>query len=100
MKVADYKDPEEIIDVSFDFTDDLAGEAIVAASAVVSIAVSSGADPNVAAMISGAPTINGSVVLQRIVNGVDKAAYHLRCRIDTASGRKLVLALQLPVKAV
>lgn len=98
MNVADYKDPEEIIDASFDFTSDLDGETIAAASAIVTIALASGADPGVAAMLSGAPTIAGAIVFQRLVNGVDQAVYRLRCKITTSSGRKLVLPLTLPVR--
>jgi hypothetical protein len=63
----------------------------------VTIAVAEGVDAGVAAMLHGAPTIVGNVVLQRIINGVDKVDYHLRCTITTSSGRKLVLPLQLPV---
>jgi hypothetical protein len=100
MNVSDAKDPSEIIDASFEFVDDLAGEAIAAASAIVTIAVAVGVDADVANMLQGGPSIAGTVVFQRVRNGVDKVDYRLRCTITTSSGRKLVLPLQMPVRTL
>jgi len=95
----DFKDPEEIVTITFDFTRDLGAEAIAAASQVVTIAVVSGADPNVGQVPNGAPQISGTKVLQSIKQGVHLVDYSTRCRIDTSGGRRLVLAALLPVRS-
>jgi hypothetical protein len=93
------KDPEEIITVTFDFTEELGSETISAATQVVSALVTSGADADVAATLSGAPTVAGGLVYQKFRNGVDGNNYKLRCRVDTSGGRRLVRALTIPVRA-
>ena len=100
MKVTDNKDPEEIVDVSFDYTKDLGAEAIQAATPVVSIAVVSGADPDQSGMLQGAPTIQGAIVFQRVRLGLANVDYRLRCIVTTNAGRKLVLSMQVPVRTL
>jgi len=58
-----------------------------------------GVDPDVANTLQGAPSVQGFVVFQRFRNGVDKARYKLRARVDLADGRRLVLSLTIPVRA-
>ena len=96
----DIKDPAEVVDASFDFTKDLGAAAIVAGSPAVTIALSTGADANPAAMLLGAPTLQGAIVFQRVQLGVDKADYRLRCQVTLNDGRVLVLAMGLPVRTV
>lgn len=93
------KDPEEIINVTFDFTSDLGTEAIAAASQVVTIAVVNGVDAGAAAMLNGAAVIVGSTVRQSVMAGIHGNDYKLRCKVDTSGARRLVLALPLPVRA-
>lgn len=94
----DWKDPEEIINVTFPFADELGSEAISGGSAVVTISVKQGVDAAAAAMLNGAPVISGTNVFQSVKDGVNGVLYGLRCRIDTSGGRRLVLAAQLPVR--
>lgn len=94
----DWKDPEEIIVITFPFADELGTESISAGTAVVSIAVKEGVDAAAAAMLNGAPVISGTNVFQSMINGVNGVVYGLRCRIDTSGGRRLVLTANLPVR--
>ncbi len=94
----DWKDPEEIINVTFPFVDELGTESISAGTAVVTIAVKEGVDASAAAMLNGAPVVSGTNVFQSVKNGVNGAVYGLRCRIDTSGGRRLVLTANLPVR--
>lgn len=87
------KDPTESIVVTFDYTALLT--AISTAS--VSIAVDDGNDANAAAMLSGAPSIVGTKVLQRVINGVDGCTYRLRCTVTKADGSIYVIGNTLPV---
>jgi hypothetical protein len=98
--MSDIKDPEEIVDPSFDFTKDLGAEQIQAGTPVVTIAVVSGVDAGAAAMLQGAPTIVGNIVFQRLRDGLDKVDYKLRCKVTTSGGRKLVLALPVRVRTI
>jgi hypothetical protein len=98
MRVAD-KDPEEIVDLSFDFTKDLGDELINGAvPVVVSVALQKGVDADVGLVIQGAATIVGKIVFQRVRLGVALCDYRFRCRIDSNTGRRLVLPLLLPVR--
>lgn len=94
----DWKDPEEIITVTFPFADELGTETITPATAVVAISVKEGADAAAAAMLNGAPVITGTNVFQSVKNGVNAVLYGFRCRIDTSGGRRLVLSANLPVR--
>lgn len=94
----DWKDPEEIVNVTFPFADELGTESISGGSAVVTISVKEGVDASAAAMLNGAPVISGTNVFQSVKNGVNGVLYGLRCRIDTSGGRRLVLSAQLPVR--
>ncbi len=99
MSLADAKDPEEIIDASFDFAADLGGETISPGTPVVSVVVINGVDPDVALTLNGAPSEAAGIVYQRFKNGIDGNDYKLRCRADTSGGRRLVLAMTIPVRA-
>lgn len=92
------KDPAESLVQNFDFTAALAsGETIN--SAVVSVSLLSGVDPNPAAMLFTTPTIAAGVVLQPFRAGVQDALYKFRCVATLAPpGRVLVLTATLPVR--
>lgn len=88
------KDPSEIITVTFDFS----ALATSASNPVVTCTlIGSQADPLAAAMVSGAPQIDGVKVLQRIAGGVARCVYKLRCEIDDADGERWVVAGKLEV---
>lgn len=83
------KDPAEIVTVTFDFS----GVATACAAPVVSISVIAGRDDaGSAGMLSGAPQIDGTSVLQRLIGGIDGNTYKLRCQIDDADGERFVVA--------
>lgn len=90
------KDPEEIVTVTFDFTD----LATSVASPVITCSVFSGqSDQASQAMVSGLPQVSGLTVLQRIVGGIDGNTYKLRCRIDDADGERWILSDVLTVRS-
>ena len=89
------KDPAEIITIEFDFA------ALTAAvlNPQISIAPVQGADdPGAAAMLSGAPSLTGTEVRQRVIAGLDGSSYELRCIADTPDGSRYVIAGLLPVQ--
>jgi len=92
------KDPEEIITVTFDFTDDLNGAAITGGSAVTSVSVAEGADQDYAQTKNGAEEIQGAKVLQSVKLGLNGVNYRWQGKINTSDGRTLVLAAILPVR--
>jgi hypothetical protein len=95
---ADSKDPDEIITVTFPFAGEL-GVATLDAVDYVTITVIKGNDPSAGAMLNGAASIASADVLQSVRNGVDGNDYKLRCRAVLSDGRKLVRAIDLPVRA-
>lgn len=89
------KDPAEIITATFDFT----GLAETIASSTVTIAAAQGlADADPSAMISGANSIAGALVMQRIAGGQPGTTYSLRCVANDADGEIHVLTAALPVR--
>lgn len=90
------KAPAEILVLGFDF------ERLTASplSPVVTIDRHAGEpDPTPSAMLSGAPSVSGSKVLQRVIAGNAGTDYVLTCQIDTADGSRYVLSGVLPVRA-
>ena len=71
---------------AFDFISALAvGETLVTATVVAT--VYSGVDPAPAAILSGAPTISGTTVLQSVTGGVVGCIYGLTCTVTTSLGQ-------------
>lgn len=95
---ADFKDPDEIITVTFPFTDELGSATISSVDYVTAAVVSGGEDADVASMLNGAAQVSGGDVLHSIRNGVNGVNYKLRCRVALSDGRKLVRAIDLPVR--
>lgn len=87
------KDPDEIITLTFDFTNITSA----VSNPVLSITVVEGTDPTPAAMLSGAAQIVGAKVLQKITGGVSSVRYDIRCQIDSPDGNRYVLADVLPI---
>lgn len=94
------KDPEEIITVAFLFGDELGAETLSPGTPVVTLTVLEGADANPAALLNGAPVIDGGTVYQSLRNGVNGVVYKPRCRADTSGGRRLVRTASLPVRTL
>ena len=95
----DYKTPDEIVDLTFDYTDNLGvGETII--SAVVTAHVKRGIDETPEDTLSGVPTVASPVVYQRVQSGLDRVTYAYKCLADTSTGRKLELDGFLPVRDV
>lgn len=95
---ADSKDPEEIITVTFPFSEEL-GAATIDSVDSVSISIVNGTDPDVGAMLNGAAQISAGDILQSVRNGVAAVDYKLRCRAVLSDGRRLVRAIDLPVRS-
>jgi hypothetical protein len=84
----------EKVVLSVDFADskDLAvGETIV--SAAWSNSVHAGNDPFPNAMISGAPTLAGTKILQLVIDGIAGTRYYPICTAQTSGGQVLILPL-------
>lgn len=74
----------------FDFISLLAsGETI--SSQVVTATVWSGVDATPNAIVSGSATVSGTIVTQKIVNGVSGVIYLLKCAITTSASQTLAL---------
>jgi hypothetical protein len=82
------KDPGEILPYEFDFSDDATGVSNVVVTAT---SFSGPTDASPQSIISGAAQINGAVVLQQITGGQVGTTYKLRCQVDTADGKRLIL---------
>jgi hypothetical protein len=104
-KVFDAKDPDEQVNLFFDFTDALAGDTITG-SPVVAITVDVGsqvADGTPTNVLNGSATVvsGNKKVVQPVRAGLAGADYRIEVRVDTTGStpvRKLVLAGVLPVR--
>lgn len=77
------KGTAEVVDLEADFLSQLIlGETVLAASC--SVVVHSGEDPNPSAMLSGVPSIAGSIVTQKIQGGVAGVIYTVSFAIRTS----------------
>lgn len=88
------KDPADTVTVEFDFSADAAS----VSAPTITVTVLSGTDESPAAILSGAPTIDGAKVRQRIVGGTDGVEYGLQC-VASAGGDPLTIEAILPVIA-
>ena len=91
------KDPAEQVTVAFDFS--------AVATSVSSPTVTNythwsrdTVDATPSAMLSGSPTINGAVVYQTVIGGVDWNNYVLNCKATTQAGEIVMVAALLPVR--
>jgi hypothetical protein len=80
----------------FNFISDLAvGETITGAT--VTALVWSGNDPTPSNLISGAATISGTVVSQKLTGGVAGNIYAVTCTATTSAGQTLIHSAYLVV---
>lgn len=92
----DPKDPEEDVFVRFEFAT-LTGTP--SSPTVTATRHAGSADATPSAILSGSPTVSGSLVLQKVIDGVDGADYLLRCVASAPDTSKYVLTGVLPVRA-
>jgi len=92
------KDSAEIIMLGFDFAALLA-EGVTISGPATAISVHDGTDASAASVLSGAPTVSGTKVLQQVVGGVAGVTYKVRAQADASDGQRYVLAGLLPVRA-
>jgi hypothetical protein len=91
----DPKDPEEDVFVVFEYA---ALTATPSAPTVTVTRHAGEADASPSSTLSGSPTVSGSQVLQKIIDGTVGTDYLLRCVVDAPDGSKWVLTGVLPVR--
>ena len=99
MSRMDVKDPAEKKLVVFSFANQIEPGASIA-NASVQVLMATGSDPNPAAMLDGAPVINGAEVMQRIQGGISGTDYSLRCLATDSAGLVHLVSAKLPVKTL
>lgn len=94
-----YKITTEVRPLTFDFAQVIgSGETI--STAATSIIVRDGTDANPSAMLSGAPTISGTKVTQKVTGGISEVTYRLIVTITTSASNTYVSIGDLPVYSV
>ena len=82
--------------IDFNFISMLAPGETIGAASVVST-VHSGVDPSPQAIVSGAATVVGPVVSQKIIDGLVGVIYLLTCTVTTSLSNTIVLQGYLAV---
>lgn len=97
------KDPDEQVNLLFDFTDSLAGDTI-AGTPEVACTTDAGTDASPGDVLNGTATVvTGTVVVQPVRAGVAGCDYRVEVRASTTGSsptRKLVLVGFLPVREI
>ena len=93
------KDPNEIVLLTFDFTNALQPAETIS-SASVDIELLYGADPGVSSMIEGAAIVSGAKVGQKVKNGLSGNTYNVCCTVNTSLSQVLILNGSLHIEAV
>lgn len=88
----DIKDPKEEIIIKFDYSD--LGDIVT--NPAVTVRVVKGIDSNSSAILSGLPQVEGNLVLQKVIQGVNGCWYEFSCLADIGGSRSLIRAV-LPV---
>lgn len=98
-KVFSPKDPQETVNITFEFAPILGAEAISGA-ATSAVQISAGTDAAFAAVKNGAPVVVGTQVVQSVTAGVAGVDYYVTAKVTTngAPARTLLLAGILPVR--
>ena len=94
------KHPSELINATFDFTNDL-GSTETITTAAVTIRVLKGTDASPSSILVGSPSVvtpANKMIVQPLQNGVEFVDYLLTALVNTSAGRKLVLQAILPVR--
>lgn len=88
----DTKDPSETVTVAFDFSN-----IGIPSNPAVEIAARRGTDASPGLMLETAPFVQGNLVFQQVVGGLDDVDYAVRCLADIGTDRLLIDAI-LPVR--
>lgn len=92
------KDPLEVVPIVFDFGPSLnAGDGLTG-TVSVTVTVHEGADGSPSALLSGAATVSGDKVTQKVTGGVAGVSYLVRVSAATTQGLTYVLGAILPVR--
>jgi hypothetical protein len=83
---------------AFDFTDEEISGSLV--SAVVTVSLAAGTDPDFADVAMGSPTVASPNVIQKVKCQVPGAVYLLQCTATDSGGFKHTISAYLPAKAV
>jgi hypothetical protein len=94
--ITTFKDPLELIPVTFDFTPYL-GVATIGTQTVTAT-VYQGTDATPSAVLSGSPTESAGVVTQKMTGGTPGTDYKLACKATLSDNRVLVLGIVIPVR--
>lgn len=86
----------ETVVETFDFTSRLTSAETISTAAVTSV-VYSGTDASPSAIVSGAASISGKKVTQKVTGGLIGVTYLLKCTITTSLGQTLALSAYLVV---
>lgn len=89
-------DVEERVGLPIDFTDEIGADLIDAVSS--SIRLVDGADDNPTAVLDGAPTVVGGLLIVPLRGTVEWADYHIRIKVTTVGGSVIVVPLLLSVR--
>jgi hypothetical protein len=81
---------------SFDFLSMLAASETLV-SALVTVTIRTGSDPNPSAVLSGAASFAGKTVNQLVTGGVVGVIYVLTCSVVTSTGQDLVMNGELSI---
>lgn len=92
------KDPAEVQVLGFDFSPDLGTETLSTGTMQSGVELLAGEDPSPSSLLNGAPTIDGSTVVQSVKEGVAGCDYRVWAKVQTSGGRVLVVAGILPVR--
>ena len=93
------KHPSEIVNCTFDFTNDL-GTAETISNAAVVIRVLFGTDSSASSVLVSGPSITNAnkAIVQSVQGGVGFTDYLLTATVNTSAGRRLVMQAILPVR--
>lgn len=92
------KGPTESVVLEFDFVDQASAVTGTPAVDVFVDASQALLEPAPNSIKSGAPVVNGTKVLQRVVGGVDTVVYFFRCTANSINGDTLVIDAEMLVK--
>lgn len=88
--ILENKTSGETVIETFNFTSRLALSETISTASTVAV-VYSGTDASPSALISGAATISGQTVTQKVTGGVLGVTYRLTCTITTSLGQTVAL---------
>ena len=84
------KHPDEDFTYGWDYADKLDTGDSLTGTPTITVSVIYGTDASPSSILSGAPSINGTVVSQKIIDGVDGVRYAVYSLVDTVNGEKLM----------